>query len=75
MRDNTGWDETFVEAKVTYHIEIEGTSILVRNVPARLNVETGERLFSPEIVERLQEIVRSERRPVSLIETPVYEYA
>ncbi len=75
MRDNTGWDETFVEAKVTYHIEIEGTSILVRNVPARLNVETGERLFSPEIVERLQKIVRSERHPVRLIETPVYEYA
>lgn len=74
MRDNTGWDETFVEAKVTYHIEIEGTSILVRNVPARLNVETGERLFSPEIVERLQEIVRSERHPARLIETLVYEY-
>ena len=46
MCDNTGWDETFVETKVTYHIEIEGTSILVRNVPARLNVETGERMFS-----------------------------
>lgn len=75
MRDNTGWDETFVEAKVIYHIELEGTSILVRNVPARLNVETGERLFSHEIVERLQEIVRSERHPVRLIETPVYEYA
>ena len=74
MRDNTGWDETFVEAKVTYHIELEGTSILVRNVPARLNVETGERLFSPEIVERLQEIVRSERHPVRLIEALVYEY-
>ena len=50
MCDNTGWDETFVETKVTYHIEIAGRSILVRNVPARLNVETGERMFSPEIV-------------------------
>lgn len=75
MRDNTDWDETFVEAKVTYHIEIDGTSILVRNVPARLNVETGERLFSPEIVEHLQKIVRSKHHPVRLIETPVYEYA
>ena len=75
MCDNTGWDETFVETKVTYHIEIEGTSILVRNVPARLNVETGERMFSPEIIERLQEIVRNKRLPARLIKTPVYEYA
>ena len=75
MRENTDWNETLVEEKATYHIEFEGTSILVKNVPARVNVETGERLFSPETVEHLQEIVRSKRRPARLIEIPAYEYA
>ena len=75
MSNQTPWDETFIEKKVTYPIEVEGTLILVQNVPARVNVETGERMFSPEIVERLHELVRRRRQPARTIETPVYEYA
>ena len=47
------WNETLIEQTVTYHIEMEGRLVLVENVPARVNVETGERHFSPETVERL----------------------
>ncbi len=68
MSKNSQWDETFVDAKVTYHIEIEGKLILVPNVPARVNVETGERMFSPDTVEHLQNLVRSRRRPVQTVE-------
>ena len=75
MNDGTGWDERIVERKVTYHIELEGRLILVQNVPARVNVETGERMFSPATVEHLQELVRSRQLPARTIETPVYEYA
>jgi len=75
MAESSGWDETLVNTKVTYHIEIEGKLILVRNVPARVNIETGERTFSPDTVERLQRLVRSRRPPASIVETPVYEYA
>ena len=75
MSDDPLWDETFVEKKVTYHIELDGQLILVENVPARVNVETGERMFAPETVEHLQEIVRRRRLPARTIETPVYEYA
>jgi len=75
MAESSGWDETLVNTKVTYHIEIEGKLILVRNVPARVNIETGERTFSPDTVERLQRLVRSRRRPAFIVETPVYEYA
>ena len=46
MRDDP-WNETLTEQTVTYHIEIEGRVVLVENVPARVNVETGERHFSP----------------------------
>ena len=77
MPDHTAWNEPLVEQTVTYHIEIDGRLLLVENVPARVNVETGERYFAPETVERLQQVVweQSRPRPVRTIQTPVYEYA
>ena len=69
------WNETMIEQTVTYHIEMEGRVVLVENVPARVNVETGERHFSPETVARLQQAVWERCRPVRVIETPVFEYA
>ena len=75
MPDNTVWNETLVEKTVTYHIEIDGKLFLIENVPARVNVETGERYFAPETVERLQQAVWERRQPVRIVQTPVYEYA
>lgn len=68
-------NETLVEKTVTYHIEIDGQLLLVENVPARVNVETGERFFAPETVECLQQAVWGKCRPVRTVQTPVYEYA
>ena len=68
-------NETLVEKSVTYQIEIDGQLLLVENVPARVNVETGERYFAPETVERLQQVVWGQCRPVRTVETTVYEYA
>ena len=69
------WRETFVETSVLYSLEVQGRVIIIENVPARVNVETGEKFFSPETVERLQRAAWSECQPVRTIETPVYEYA
>jgi YgiT-type zinc finger domain-containing protein len=68
-------EETMVERKVTYTIEKDGKFILVENVPARVCVETGEQFFSPETVERLQQMIWEEEQPKKVIETPVYEFA
>jgi YgiT-type zinc finger domain-containing protein len=67
--------ETFIEQKVTYAIELDGKFIIVENVPARVCVETGERLFAPETVERLQRTVWESRKPLRVLETPVFEFA
>ena len=75
MTDQTDWNETLVDKKVTYHIEVNGWLCVIENVPARVNVETGENHFSPETVERLQQIVSERRSPVRSIRTPVYEFA
>ena len=69
------WKETFIEQRVTYAIELEGKFIIVENVPARVCVETGERLFAPETVERLQQTVWEGRQPHRVIETPVFVFA
>lgn len=69
------WQEKLVEQKVTYILEVEGKFIVIENVPARVNMETGEKYFSPETVERLQQTVWGERQPSRVIETPVFEFA
>lgn len=61
--------------KVTYTVEVEGRLVVVENVPARVCLETGEQFFAPETVERIQAIVRGERKPVRTVQTPVYEFA
>ncbi len=49
-------NETMVEQKITYFLELDGRFIIIENVPARVCLETGERYFSPGTVERLQQI-------------------
>jgi YgiT-type zinc finger domain-containing protein len=68
-------EETMVERRITYTLEKDGKFILVENVPARVCVETGEQFFSPETVERLQQMMWEEGQPKKVIETPVYEFA
>ena len=74
MPEETEWNEPLVEQNVTYYIEIDGRLVLIENVPARVNVETGERYFAPETVERLQQAGWGQCRPVRTVEIPVYEY-
>ena len=74
MKTHT-WNETFEERLVTYTQEVDGRFIVVEHVPARVCRETGEQLFSPETVTRLQAISRSRLKPARVIKTPVYEFA
>ena len=68
------WKETMIEEKVNYTLEMDGKFIVVENVPARLCLETGERFFSPETVERLQQIIWERNKPSRTLEVSVYEF-
>lgn len=71
----TEWPtEEFVDQRVTYTLQVNDKFVMVENVPARVSLQTGERLFSPEVVERLQEIVWEQKVPVRVVETPVFEF-
>jgi YgiT-type zinc finger domain-containing protein len=72
---NISDQETYYETTVTYTIEKEEKFYIIENVPARVCVETGERLFSPETVEKLQKIICGNKPPQRLIQTPVYEFS
>ncbi len=67
--------ENFIEQKVTYTLEFDGKFFIIENVPARVCQETGESFFSPETVERIQEIIWQNKSPKRVIETPVYEFS
>lgn len=73
--NSSQWNERLVERKVTHTLEVNGQLIVIENVPARVNVETGEQLFSPDTVECLQEMIREQQKPKRVIQAPVYEFA
>jgi hypothetical protein len=66
--------EVFVEQRVTYTLQVDGQLHVVENVPAQVNIETGEQFFSPSTVEQLQRIILSGQAPDHFAEVPVHHY-
>ena len=71
----SAFQEKLVEQKVTYTLLKDNKFYIIEGVPARVNEETGEQLFSPETVEKLQQIIWEQRKPVRQIATAVYHFA
>ena len=71
----TEWQENLVEKQVTYTLNLNGQLILIENVPARVNEETGEQFFSPSTLEHLQKTLLEQSEPGHFVQVPVYNYA
>jgi YgiT-type zinc finger domain-containing protein len=71
----TDWQETLVEKQVTYTLNLNGKIVLIENVPARVNEETGEQFFSASTVERLQKTILDRQEPDHFVQVPVYNYS
>lgn len=69
------WDEQLVEQYVTYTLLKDGKFYIIENVPARVDTNTGEQYFSPQTAERLQNTIGGERKPIRVVQTPVYAFA
>ena len=67
--------ESFENRTINYTIEVNGQLYLIEHVPARVCLETGEQLFSPETVGRIQDIIEQRPIPSRIVETPVYDFA
>ena len=68
------WQEKLVEKQVTYTLNLNGKMIVVENVPARVNQETGEQFFSPSTVEHLQQTILEGKEPDHYVKVPVYNF-
>jgi YgiT-type zinc finger domain-containing protein len=66
--------ETMIDQRVTYTIELNGRLVIIEHVPARVCLETGEQFFSPQTVERIHDLVRK-AKPTKTISMPVYDFA
>ncbi len=75
MKVPTKWEDALTEQNFRYILEMDGRLYVIENVPARVNVETGEQYFSPETVERLHDIIRGQGKPARVMKTPVFDYA
>lgn len=53
-------------------LETEDGYVFVKDVPVSVEPITGEKLYSPEVVERLAAIV--ERQPIGYGEFPIHQY-
>ncbi len=67
--------ELLIEKDVTYTLYKDDKFYIIENVPARIDVETGEQYFSPKTVENLHRIILGQRKPIRTIQTPVFNFA
>ncbi len=67
--------ETMVETQVTYTLKHQGKFYVIEHVPAHVCKETGVEYFAPETVEHIQDLIKEQKKPVRILETPVYDYA
>ncbi|MDO8635245.1 MAG: type II toxin-antitoxin system MqsA family antitoxin [Dehalococcoidia bacterium] len=60
---------------ITYPQVYEGKIYILENVPAEVCTQCGEVLISPEVLEKIQELVWSREKPGRKAEVPVYDLA
>jgi YgiT-type zinc finger domain-containing protein len=63
------------ERLITYTTEYKGRIVVVTGVPAEVCTQCGEKVYRPEVVERLQKIVWGEAQPPTPIEAEFYRFA
>ncbi len=74
IRHKVAIKETYSEKYVTYKLEVDGKFYIVEHVSARVCLEKGEQYFVPETVEKMQNIIWGQSKPVKVTEPPVYEF-
>ncbi len=63
-----------LEQETTYTLKINERFVMVENVPAKVCQQCGDLLYSPDVVERLQRTICSNKEPEKMIETPVFDF-
>lgn len=67
-------DEDLIETNVRYVFAMGNYFFVFENVPARVNRVTGEQLFAPATVQRIQQIAMSTQKPDRIVQAKVYDW-
>lgn len=62
------------EKEVAYMIEYKGHIHVIEKVPAKVCLQCGERLYSPETVRKIQKAIWEDMKPDRIVEMPVVDY-
>jgi len=60
---------------VTFIYDEDENYFFIKNVPAEVCVDCGEKTFSPEVTETLTQIAKRKRSPAYTVNVPVFEYS
>ncbi|TLD40624.1 MAG: hypothetical protein JETT_3122 [Candidatus Jettenia ecosi] len=63
-----------VERNVAYTIEFNEQLYIIEHVPTKECLQCGERLYTPETVEKIQTAIWQHQKPDRVIKTPVIDY-
>jgi YgiT-type zinc finger domain-containing protein len=61
--------------EVTYTVQLGDRFVVIEHVPAKVCSQCGERLYSPDTVERLQRTAWEQRTPSRILQTLVFDFA
>ncbi len=63
-----------ISKKVTFIYEDGDQFFVIRNVPAEVCTQCGERTYSPEITDEIMNFAKQRFQPKNLINVPVFDY-
>jgi YgiT-type zinc finger domain-containing protein len=63
-----------VTETVTFTYEEDDKYIFIEHVPADVCERCGEKMYTPEVTDKLLRIARRKLEPVRRIEVPVYDF-
>jgi YgiT-type zinc finger domain-containing protein len=60
--------------KVTFIYEDDEKYLFVENVPARVCMKCGEKIYSPEVTDKLLKFAKNRFKPIKTIKVPVFDF-
>jgi YgiT-type zinc finger domain-containing protein len=63
------------ERLIRYMWDFEGRAVIIENVPEEVCTQCGEKVFRPDIVEKLQRIAWGEPPETKTVRVPFYDFA
>lgn len=59
---------------VTFTYEEDAKYVFIEHVPADVCERCGEKMYAPDVTDKLLKIARTKLKPVRKVEVPVYDF-